>query len=160
MDKTILNFSKWLTKNNILNDLDSITDKYFNNAPALTFDYISIELRAATIEELRQLENKVNKYMKRYNLDAWLKGRYWYNNYFNCYTYSLNVRTAAATKASENYYFYWDLAHNYFDIAHHVYIVMGIIDSNREEFNKLVRAKINYYGELYAKSLEAGENAA
>lgn len=160
MDKAINNFVKWLNKNGIINDPDTVTDKYFNNAPALTFDYITVELRAARIEELRNLENKVNKYMQRYGLESWLRGRYWYNNYFNCYTYSFNVRTAAATKASENYNFYVDQARNYFDIAHHVYIVMGIIDSNREEFNKLVRDKINYYGELYAKSLEAGENAA
>lgn len=160
MHKTILNFSKWLNKNNIINTPDTVTDKYFNNAPALTFDYITIELRADTIEELRNFDYKVNKYMKRYNLESWLRGHYWYNNYFNCYTYSFNVRTAAATKASENYYFYWDQARNYFDIAHHVYIQMGIIDSHREEFNALTREKIDYYGRLYAESLKAGENAA
>ncbi len=157
MDKAIMNFKKWLDKLQVESEIIACNDNYFDNAPVLNFEVISVHLQADTIPAIRELENKIKKYVKRYAINIYLPGRVWFNNYHNCYTYSFTAMSAAAKAATDNYYFYSDQAKTDIENLLHEYHIENTYHSKHEEAINRCKAIMNYYGRHYLQSLEAQE---
>ena len=143
----------WLKNNDYrFKEVNYGESHYFYNAPGFIYTALQVTISNEDIKAIRQAENKLKKHINN-KYDVISESHYWWNYCTNQYDYSITIRTYADKAGSDNYYYFRDKAIEFFEIAQHVYIQMGIIESNRKEFNDLVRAKMDYYGSLYNQSL-------
>ena len=151
--KTMKRLNKWLINNGYTFEPVQYGDgSYFYNAPNYTYTAVKICISGNTINDIKTSENKLKKHIKN-RYDIITESHYLYNYVSNEYNFFITIRTLTDKQEAENYYIYKDASIEFFEIAQHVYMQMGIYESHKEEFNKLIRDKMDYYGSLYNQSL-------
>jgi len=151
---TIETLCNYLKKNNYTYKLNIYGDEhYFYNAPGYTYTAAEIMLENTDINPLRAEIDKIQKYVKRYNLDIFHRSNIRFNYVTNKYNYYLAIRTSENKAAAENYYFYRDQSITECENLIHEYHVKGIYDSMHKMLNYKLKKIIDKYGDQYNDSL-------
>lgn len=147
---TIEPLCNYLKKNNYTYKLNVYGDKhYFYNAPGYTYAAVEITLENIDINPLRAEIDKIQKYVKRYNLDIFHRSNIRFNYVTNKYDVFLAIRTPENKLESENYYYYLNECKNAIDNLIHEYYEKGIYHTKHKELNVKLRGIMDFYGEQY-----------
>lgn len=147
---TIDTLCNYLKKNNYTYKLNVYGDEhYFYNAPGYTYTAAEITLENKDINPLRAEIDKIQKYVKRYNLDIFHRSNIRFNYVTNKYDVFLAIRTPENKLESENYYYYLNECKNAIDNLIHEYYKKGIYHTKHKELNVKLRMIMDFYGEQY-----------
>lgn len=153
-EKCIYSLNMQTTDNNGLNyqldtyryntmDINTLIDK---SGYLLIYRRETLRRRAAI---LRAEIDKIQKYVKRYNLDIFHRSNIRFNYVSNNYDVFLAIRTPENKLESENYYYYLNECKNAIDNLIHEYYEKGIYHTKHKELNVKLRGIMDYYGEQY-----------
>lgn len=142
----------WLMKNDYSYKVEACGGSYFYNAPGCHVVAAAVDIVGPDLNEVRTRQNKLEKYLYRYNYVILHDNRLSCDCFNNYHKYFLIVSTDGAA-AIEQFEIFHGAAAADCELLIHKYHVEGIYESNHEELEKALRGIMDYYGSLYNQSL-------